>query len=96
MSVAGSLRVWFLAQRSTFPRPAARRPVGPAYLISISRTRERVSTVPGKARSKAGKICSSRLLSRLIARVHSWVRSASKPERTLQCRENLAVAVDRA
>lgn len=37
--------------------PAARSPMGPEYLMNSSRTRDRVSTVPGKTRSRAGKIC---------------------------------------
>lgn len=52
--------------------------------------------VPGNARSKAAKICSSRDRIRLIAQVHSWVRSSSKSREHLQRRENFAVTVDRA
>jgi hypothetical protein len=55
MTAAGSFRLWFRAQSSTFDRPAARRPVGPAYLINSSRTRQRVSTVPGKPAPGQGR-----------------------------------------
>jgi hypothetical protein len=82
MSTPGSLRLWFRAQHSTFPWPTARRPVGPAYLIKHVQDQGPGQYGAGRGPFQGREDLQQQASERLIARVHSWVRSASNPEST--------------